>query len=194
MLYHGTISPNLTVLEPRSLLHGSGQRVAYLTREIPYAALYIWDTQKNGGKKHITAWVKDGVTHYEEQFPQQLQTFYEGVRGWICCLREDPAVEVLEGRQGICYSTHPMPVERILPVDDVWQLLLQQEAQGKFCLHRFQDATPQRQQELTQRIADWILQQDLLHRQGEETDFYKAYFSRSWELARSTLEKQEAFV
>ena len=82
--YHGSAAADIQALEPRSLLHGTADRVVYLTDHVTYALLYIWDEQHNGrAGKYVTGWIKDGVACYEEQFPNQLQTFYQGVQGYL---------------------------------------------------------------------------------------------------------------
>ena len=76
-LYHGSATPGISALEPRSRLHSTELQVVYLTDCAPYALLYIWDAGKHcGADKHVTAWVEKGIAHYEEQFPDQLQVFY----------------------------------------------------------------------------------------------------------------------
>ncbi len=63
-----------------SKLHNSNQKVIYLTSNLAYALVYIWDSIKIGTKqKWITCGVKNGIVCYEEQFPAQLREFYEGV-------------------------------------------------------------------------------------------------------------------
>ena len=45
----------------------------YLSSSIPYVLLYIWDAGKTSySKKWVTGWIRDGIAHYEEQFPGQL--------------------------------------------------------------------------------------------------------------------------
>ena len=99
-LYHGSAVPGITALEARSTLHGTDKQIVYLTDSIPYALLYIWDGARSGSPvKHVTAWVEGGAARYEEQFPHQLERFYQGVSptctgncsatrrrgGWTCC-------------------------------------------------------------------------------------------------------------
>ena len=184
MLYHGTVTPNIQKLEPCSLLHGSHRKVVYLTGELAYGALYVWDSEKTGStRKHITAWVKGGITHYEEQFPNQLQAFYQGVKGWVYCVDSPAELETMKDREGIFYSSESIVVEKILPVDSVLELLLREQQRGTFCLHRYQDASQERQQELTHMIASWIVRQNLLNLEGEDSDFYRRYFPQAWETA-----------
>lgn len=83
-LYHGSSPQGINVLKPLSKLHGSNQKAVYLTENIPHALVYIWDSIKIGTcQKWVTCGLKNGIVYYEEQFPNQLQTFYEGVEGYI---------------------------------------------------------------------------------------------------------------
>ena len=82
-LYHGSAQGGLTELKAFSSLHGRGDRVLYLTDCVPYALFYIWDGARLGsGRKHVTGSVRQGRAWYEEQFPGQLEAFYEGASGW----------------------------------------------------------------------------------------------------------------
>lgn len=45
-LYHGSSVADITFLEPRSHLHGSqNEKVVYMSGSIPYALVYIWDSE-----------------------------------------------------------------------------------------------------------------------------------------------------
>lgn len=72
-LYHGSDVAGITALEPRSPLHNSDKRVGYLTGNIPYALIYIWDAKHTGyDRTYVTGWLRDGIASYEEQFPDQF--------------------------------------------------------------------------------------------------------------------------
>ena len=71
-LYHGSAAKGIRTLEAGSLLHGTGQRVVYLTDSLAYALFYLWDEAHVGWpQKHVTAWVEAGLAQYEEQFAGQ---------------------------------------------------------------------------------------------------------------------------
>ena len=87
--YHGSCTPGIMLLEARSRLHNTEEKVVYLTDNIPYALFYLWDEEHNGWSvKHVTGWTKNDIAHYEEQFPDQLKTFYQGVSGYLYCISE----------------------------------------------------------------------------------------------------------
>ena len=88
--YHGSICAGIEQLDARSRLHNTGEKVVYLTDNIPYALFYIWDEQRNEySGKYVTGWMRDGVAWYEEQFPEQLKTFYKGVSGYLYCIADN---------------------------------------------------------------------------------------------------------
>ncbi len=53
--YHGSSISGITQLEACSSLHTTGEKVVYLTDNVPYALYYIWDAEHNGcSSKHVT--------------------------------------------------------------------------------------------------------------------------------------------
>lgn len=67
---HGTNVPGISVLKAQSGLHGSENKVVYLTDSVPYALFSSGDAAKHGCRdKHVTGWIKDGIAYYEEHFP-----------------------------------------------------------------------------------------------------------------------------
>ena len=185
LLYHGSAVRGLTVLEPRSVLHGaSGEKVVYLSGSIPYALLYIWDGVKNHSpEKWVTGGIRDGGAFCEEQFPDQLRTFYGGVCGLVYGVQQGKWTRPVCNREQMYYSEEPVPVCRATEVTDVYRELLHWEEEGAFRVLRFTEASPERQAELTNRIADYILQNGLLHSGSRQARFLERYFQRAWEKA-----------
>ena len=80
IFYHASNSGNLTELLPLSTLHGSNEKVCYITPLRAYALFYLRDMSIN----HVTCGVsKDGIVVYEEQFPNQLEKIYQGRSGYL---------------------------------------------------------------------------------------------------------------
>ena len=178
LYYHGTAVSGLKHLEPRSVR--DGEPVLYLSGSFVYALLYLWDGEKTGrAKKWVTGWLEKGVTYYEEQFPDQLRAFYSGVRGWVYCV--DPAgAEPVADRERMALIRERIPVQKVIEVEDVYALLMEQEAAGWFRLLRFEDRTAEEQRELTARIAGYIRQLGLTSRDDAESSFFRRYFFRAW--------------
>ncbi len=184
-LYHGSAVPALKELLPLSVLHGSGEKVVYLSSSIPYTLLYIWDAEKTQySTKWVTGWVKDGIAYYEEQFPGQLQAFYEGIRGYVYCVLKSGDVQSLPQREDLFYRGNPIRVYRATEIPDVYQALLEYERAGKFHVFRYENASEEKRAELTNRIATYIIENNLPERDSEEARFMKRYFARAWEKAK----------
>ena len=85
--YHGSCTPGIVQLETRSKLHNTEENVVYLTDNIPYALFYLWDAEHNECSfKHVPGWTKNDIAYYEEQSPDQLKVFYQGVSGYLYCV------------------------------------------------------------------------------------------------------------
>ena len=183
-LYHGSYVSGIQELKANSKLHDTEQNVVYLTDNIPYALFYIWDAEHNDySGKHVTGWVKKGVAYYEEQFPEQLKTFYQGVAGSLYYISDNPDIKPVEGRDNLYYCLTDVPVSKEEKVFDVYEELLRYEAEGMLSVFRYNDQSPERQQELTNLIADFIVQSNFFEDNQEQRDFMKRHFGRSWEIA-----------
>ncbi len=189
-LYHGSAVPDLTELRPLSVLHGSDEKVVYLTSSIPYTLLYIWDAEKTQySRKWVTGWVEDGIAYYEEQFPGQLKAFYGGVRGYVYSVLKSGDVTALPHREDLFYSKTPIRVCRVTEIPDVYQALLEYERAGQFHVFQYENASVEMQTELTDRIAAYIIKNNLPERGSEESYFMKRYFARAWEKGTTMLRK-----
>lgn len=189
LLFHGSAVPGLTELQPLSKLHNSAQSVVYLSSSVPYILLYIWDAKKtDSSRKWVTAWMENGVAHYEEQFFGQLRAFYEDVQGYVYSALPGDGMQSVHNREGMFCSTVPVNVYRAAEIKDVYQELLRYEQEGSFKLHRFEDATPEKQAELIERIATYIRESGLLAQDSEHARFIKRYFKNAWKAAMEDAE------
>lgn len=182
--YHGSAVPGIAKIEARSKLHHEDQNVVYLTDCIPYALFYIWDAEHNGYRgKHVTGWIKNGVAYYEEQFPEQLRVFYQGVSGYLYCVPDTPDIQPVEGRENLFYCPHAIAVSNTLLIDDVYSELLKYEAEGAFAVLRYNHQTAQRQQELINMIASVIIHENFFEEDEEHRTFMKNHFNQAWKVA-----------
>ena len=183
-LYHGSVTPGIVALEPRSRLHGTEQQVVYLTDCAPYALFYIWDEQKHGGAgKHVTAWIKDGIAHYEEQFPDQLQAFYQGVSGWLYTAEESCRAQLMPGRQNLYYVPGMVKVCAAEFVPDVYERLLEYEQAGMLAVRRFREQTRERQAELTAMMTTAVVRSGFFAGDPVQRAFMRKYFMQAWQQA-----------
>lgn len=185
LIHHGSAIPSLTELKPLSRLHNTEKNVVYLSSSIPYVLLYIWDSEKTqSSRKYVTGWLKDGVAYYEEQFPGQLKAFYEGVRGYVYSVAQSDNVQIVQQREGMFYSELPVSVYCTTEIPDVYQELLRYEREGLFRVFRYEEASAEKQTELTERIATFIAKDGMIDRDDEQSRFMKRYFADAWEQAQ----------
>ncbi len=184
--YHGSKISGITQLKAFSKLHNTDERVVYLTDCLPYALFYIWDAEHNAcSGKHVTGWVKNGVAYYEEQFPEQLKTFYQGVTGSLYCIPDHPVIKPVEGRDNLYYCPSGIAVSKAEQISDVYEELLKYEAKGMLTVLRYNDQSSERQKELTDLITGAILKAGFYVDNQEQREFMKRYFRKAWEIAES---------
>ena len=187
-LYHGTVIPNIKNLNAVSSLHGGGeQKIVYLTDNRAYSLFYIWDSVHNLKKgKHVTAWIKDGIVYYEEQFPEQLKAFYDGVSGYLYRVENNASFRSVQNRESMWYSTENAIVEGAEYIENVYDELLKYQKAGKLKIIHFEEVEKSRIDDLYSRMADSVAS-GLLTEMPNDPDalFYQKYFPRVWERAKS---------
>ena len=182
--YHGSIVPGITGLEARSKLHNLEEKVVYLTDNIPYALYYIWDEERNEyNGKYVTGWMKNGVAYYEEQFPDQLKTFYQGVSGYLYRIADREDIKTVENRENMFYSTEYVSIVETLKIEDVYEELLKYEAEGKFVVLRYNEQSEERKNELVEFIAQGLVRSGFFAENKQKQEFMKKHFPQSWEKA-----------
>lgn len=183
-LYHGSEYVGIKELEPRSKLHNTDKKVLFLTDNIPYALYYIWDEEHNGyNGKHVTGWINNGIAYYEEQFPEQLKTFYKGVSGYLYCTFKNSDIQSVEKRECLYYSLKNTVVTKVIYILDVYEELLKYEALGKFRVLRYNDQSEMRQQELVDFIATDIVKSNFFKDNDAKAQFMRKHFVKAWERA-----------
>ena len=186
MLYHGSITSDVHEIRANSVLHGTtDEKVVYLTDSRTYALLYIWDAHHNLKRgKHVTAWVKDGIVFYEEQFPEQIKAFYDNVQGYVYCVNKSNSFYPVGNREAMWYSAAPTTVNSTEHILNVYDELCKCESEGKLKVIRFKDVDKKRIEALYNHIADNIKNKGLLDLPNNcDALFYQKYFPDVWKMA-----------
>lgn len=185
-LYHASSVSGIGTLKAVSALHGEpGAKVVYLTESLPYSLFYIWDAVRNKKPgKHVTCWLKDGVVHYEEQFPDQMRTFYEGVSGYVYSAEANASCERMPDRESMWFSRSDVKVAQATFVPDVHAEMMKYVQLGQVKVIPFGEVS----KEKIRMLYDYMVQQILKNgwlRQPELPDsvFYRTYFPSVWEEA-----------
>lgn len=186
LYYHGSGISGIQKLKACSTLHITGEKVVYLTDNAPYALFYIWDAAHNGcSNKHVTGWTKNDIAYYEEQFPDQLKTFYQGVSGYLYCISGNENIQAVENRKNMYYCTGDISVTESIYIPDVYEELLKYEAEGKFVVLRYNEQSAERQNELLHLVAQGIIRAEFFSSNKDKQEFTKKHFPKAWEMAES---------
>ena len=184
ILYHGSITPGITALEARSRLHGTDEMVVYLTSSGPYALFYIWDSDHTGyHAKYVTGGFRDGIAFYEEQFPDQMRTFYQGVSGYLYYILPTEDTQAVTNRPGLFAKPGEAAISHVDFIPDVYEALLQYEAVGQLRILRYNEQTEDRREELDNMIASYIRSRHFFENDVEQQMFMQRYFEEAWRLA-----------
>lgn len=176
-LYPGSSTPDITALEAHSRLHGTDKQVVYLTDSIPYALFYIWDSAHNGLRaKYVTGGFRGGQAFYEEQFPDQLRTLYEGVSGWLYRIPFTADAHPVDGREGLFYREGGTHVGDAVFIPDVYAELLRYEAAKELHILRYSNHTDERKAELTAMLAEGIRRNGYFEHDPEQKAFMQRHF------------------
>lgn len=184
-VYHGSSVSGITALRANSRLHGTDKDIVYLTCSIPYALLYIWDAAHTGSsRKHVSGWVgKNGVAFYEEQFPDQLRTFYQGVSGYLYCVSCDADMHAVESRKDMFYREGDAAVAKVEYIPDVYEELLRCEAAGRFKVVPYSEMSAARRGELLDSFAEEIVKAGFYENDKGYQQLLMKNFPKAWEKA-----------
>ncbi len=188
ILYHGSITAEIKELTANSFLHGShNQKVVYLTDNSPYALLFIWDANRNIKQgKHVTAWIKEGTVYYEEQFPNQLKSFYDGVSGYLYIVNDTTLFSPVNDRESMWFSPNNIKIDAVEYIPNVYDELCKYIKSGELKVIRFEDVNSERINDLYNCIADRIISNQLLETPDDsDAAFYQKFFSKAWQTAKN---------
>ncbi len=182
-LYHGSVIANIHIIKAESTLHGTyNTKVFYLTDNLPYSLFYIWDSSHNIKRnKHVTAWIKDGIVYYEEQFEGQLKAFYKGVSGYVYCVESNENFKPVENRESMWFSETDSAVFKTFIISDVYSEIMKYANEGKVKIINFDEVSKERITDLYNIITQRIIKSGLLNNtDSTDAKFYQTYFSKAW--------------
>ncbi len=171
MLYHGTILSELKVVKANSRSHTSGKAVAYFTEDRCYALACCRNRSENFVTMSLN---RDGVQHYYERFPNQLEILYSGKQGYIYLLDDLNGLQNTKARTW--ESEKDVPVHRCEVIPDVYTEILKEEKNGNIIIRRYSEIDPAEQKMHANYIKAHIKDE------GKEMEyFYLSHFSSLWD-------------
>ena len=173
IFYHASNIEGLEELHANSRSHGEeGKRVLYLTDNRAYSLFYLRDKKIN----FVTCGVReDGLVHYFERFPNQLQVIYEGQTGYLYQCNSNDKIKETKTK-GVWIIEENTRIDDAEYVTDAYREILKAEAEGNVIIHRFADIP----EEESKRMANHI-KEHLEEEPQERKEFYIKYFSSIWD-------------
>lgn len=191
-LFHGSHASGIETLHATSKLHGTEDtKVVYLTANPVYALFYIWDAIHNKRTgKYVTCFIKNGKVYYEEQFSDQLKSFYQGVSGYLYCIHHTEDFTRVEGWEDMWYSRKEAEIAEVRFIPDVYEELMKYEREGKLEVISFEKVATERIRDLYEYMAKKLVNSGIVKQPDcEEAVFYQTYFAPVWRMAQERAEK-----
>lgn len=180
-LYHASFVKDIKDVKPIS--NYLDNKVSYFTDNYSYSLFYIWDNYKTGiNKKHVTAFIKDGIVYYEEKFPNQLLEFYKGVSGYIYYACEDEN-KFFSKEEAIYYSLEEVKVKKYDYIADVYEKIKELENKGLIKILYYNSLSLDRKKQLINMTAHTIMKKNFFLENNDKRRFYEKYFKDAWSKA-----------
>lgn len=145
--YHASNIGGLKELLPLSTMHGSSEKVCYVTPIRAYALFYLRDM----GIDHVTCGVSEsGIALYHEQFEGQLKTLYRGRSGYIYTCKGHGSF-ISTHANGVWASPQPTAVSAEEYIDDVYTEILKAERIKSVKIIHFATLSDSEKKEITPR-------------------------------------------
>lgn len=180
IMYHGSPFAGLTELGTLSRTHDEmASSAVYLTPNRSYALFYIRDLEIN----YVTCGVtEDGYIRYDENFPGQLKTLYEGKSGFLYICESNDKFEKTSTRD-VWVSKNPVVVTDIEKIPDAYAEILKCEAAGLVKVIRYEMLSEERKREIYDMILHSIYKNNYPALTSKKAMFYKDNYTQAWNYA-----------
>lgn len=164
-LYHVSTTPNLKILQPHLSSHG--KPYVYATSNLDFA-LFFGGKNSDGDFDGITG-IKQGVPYFFEAYEGALKKRFEGSKCYIYEVEASSFSRATSFR-GEVVSEKPVKVLNCEEINDLYQYLLQQNANGKLELHFFENSKEYKEM-INNHISDRIIRYGILNKKN--SNIYK---------------------
>lgn len=180
ILYHGSPVAGITYLGTLSRMHDeTASSAVYLTPNRAYAFFYIRDLEIN----YVTCGVtSEGYIRYNENFPGQLRTLYDGKSGFLYKCGSNDSFEKTS-TSDVWVSKKPVCVRDCEEVRDTYAEILKCEADGLVKVVRYETLSDERKFEIYEMILHSIYKNNYTASTSKKAMFYKDNFPQEWNYA-----------
>lgn len=191
VLYHGNSVCGIEELNPCSAAHDDPTSpVVYLTPNRAYALFYIRDREINYVTCGVTA---EGYIRYDERFPEQLETLYKGMSGYLYRCKDNGALEPTSTR-GVWLSKKPVEIESCEFIPDVYSEILKYEKSGDVKVIRYETLSDGEKHEVYKMIVRSLYKSGLTNVRSKKSDFYRKHFPEAWEFVKNNPQFKELYI
>lgn len=187
--YHGSVTEGLKELIP---FYKQGQShlskpYVYLTTSRHLALHYIWDSKRCPWKMPMLDIRENDCLVFQEMFPNALEYFYKGLRGYIYRCEGNYEISKQVGVATCAISETPVPVADCEMIEDVSKEIWSYAQKGLFIYERYETLPPERIQRIHDIVRKNIIERGnlLLSPQSEMSQFVREKFPKIWEDAVS---------
>jgi hypothetical protein len=186
LFYHGT-TEELSELNAISIDHADTHNsVIYLTPNRAYALFYIRDREINW----VTCGVReDGVIRYDERFPDQLKTIYQGVSGYIYSCEDNGSFIASETRD-IWTCNQPITISGREFITDTYDEIMKYKKSGLVNVRRYETLPEEEKKDVFDMMANLIFKNDWVNSTSKKATFFRQHFPEAWEYVKSHPERR----
>lgn len=181
LLYHGSPTEGIRLLEPRQADHD--RPYVYMTTLETVACIYLTNTLERPYYWFPYGFERDGRLHYEEYYPNALQEATEGKSGYI--YRADiPESDLQPLSSNPCarLSEKPVAISGCTYVPDCYPWLLEKERQGLLLVHRFKEKTSRQLEVFNRMLVAELKEKNMLQTPDcSYARFVRQKFPQVWE-------------
>ena len=161
LLYHGSRTGGIEVLEPRLADHDRPY-IYFSTIEV-VAAFYLCNAVERPYYWFPYGFSKNGVPVYDELYPNALEEVSKGVKGYIYTA-EIPEEDVLPFKNIPCarLGTKPEKVLNCIEVPDAHNLLMNYAKEGKLIVGKFEDKSKKELNWYYNKIFEYISEKEMI--------------------------------
>ena len=140
LLYHGSSSGDLKVLQPFTADHG--KPYVYLTTDEVSAGFYAESLLERPYYWFPYGYDPNGKPFYAELFQNAFAEAYRGKSGYLyACEVDEKKLLRFASNRNTRMSTEPLAVCRCERIENLYDWFLQREKEGKLTIQRFADFT-----------------------------------------------------
>lgn len=161
ILYHGSNTPNIEILEPRQADHD--RPYIYMTTIDVVSAFYICNAVERPYYWFPYGFNKDGMPVYHELYPNALKEVSQGKRGYLYVVEANEN-QVIPFKNIPCarFGVEPIKVVHCIEIPNAYEYFMECVRQGKLEISRFEDKSEQSLNDWYNMIYDYIKEKEMI--------------------------------